>query len=310
MTDKSAAELEREAEAARVRVANTAETLRSKMTPGQLIDEMTGMFSSGDGSAALNNLKAQVRDNPLPLTLVGAGLAWLMLGQGSSSSSRDSGPRYGPGESYGIGEYDSREGWEGDYPTRDADLGDYGSAGRGGGSLTDKVTAAASSAMQMASEVTGSVQQAFSGTADSIERSAGDFAGRSRGMGSQARHAAEDMFEREPLVLAALGLTLGTAIGAMLPHTRLEDEALGKYGGKLRDAGEDLYEKGMEEAKEVAAEAYDAVKEEADRQGLTGDGDTTVADRVGEVFKSVTQRTEQSVRDKIGSKKQPNPRQD
>jgi hypothetical protein len=189
-------------------------------------------------------------------------------------------------------------------------LGDYGSAGRGGGSLTDKVTAAASSAMQMASEVTGSAQQAFSGTADSIERSAGDFAGRSRGMGSQARHAAEDMFEREPLVLAALGLTLGTAIGAMLPHTRLEDEALGKYGGKLRDAGEDLYEKGMEEAKEVAAEAYDAVKEEADRQGLTGDGDTTVADRVGEVFKSVTQRTEQSVRDKIGSKKQPNPRQD
>ena len=62
MTDKSAAELEREAEAARARVANTAETLRSKMTPGQLIDEMTGMFAGGDGSAAFNNLKAQVRD--------------------------------------------------------------------------------------------------------------------------------------------------------------------------------------------------------------------------------------------------------
>jgi hypothetical protein len=47
-------------------------------------------------------------------------------------------------------------------------------------------------------------------------------------MGAQARHAAEDMFEREPLVLAALGLTIGTAIGAMLPHTRIEDETLGK----------------------------------------------------------------------------------
>ena len=85
MTDKSAAELEREAEAARARVANTAETLRSKMTPGQLIDEMTGMLAGGDGSAAFNNLKAQVRDNPLPLTLVSAGLAWLMFGQGASS---------------------------------------------------------------------------------------------------------------------------------------------------------------------------------------------------------------------------------
>ena len=111
------------------------------------------------------------------------------------------------------------------------------------------------------------------------------------------------MFEREPLVLAALGLTLGTAIGAMLPHTRLEDETLGKYGRKLRDAGEDLYEKGMEEAKDVATEAYDAVKEEADQQGLTGDGQATVADRVGEVFKSAAERTEESVRDKIGSKK-------
>ncbi len=303
MTDKSAAELEREAEAARERVANTAESLRSKMTPGQLIDEMTGMFSSGDSSAALNTLKAQVRDNPLPLTLVGAGLAWLMLGQGSGSS-RDSEARYGTGERYGAGEYGSREGWDGDYPTSDADLGDYGSAGRGGGSLADKVTSAASSAIQMASEATGSVQQAFSGATDRIGRSAGDFAGRSRGMGSQARHAAEDMFEREPLVLAALGLTVGTAIGALLPHTRLEDEALGKYAGKLRDAGEDLYEKGMKEAKDVATVAYNEVKEAADREGLAGDEQATVAERVGEVVKSVAERTEESVRSKIGSTKE------
>jgi hypothetical protein len=306
MMDKSAAELELEAEAARARVANTAETLRSKMTPGQLIDEMTDIFSSGDGSAALNNLKAQVRDNPLPLTLVGAGLAWLMLGQGSSSS-RDSGARYG------TGEYDTREGWDGDYPSSDADLGDYGSAGRNGGegSITDKVTGAASSAMEMASEAAGSVGQTFGGARDSVigsahglAGSARSFAERSRGLGSHARHAAEDIFEREPLVLAALGLTLGTAIGAMLPHTRLEDETLGKYGRKLRDAGEDLYEKGMEEARDVAAEAYDAVKEAADQQGLTGVGEAPLAERAGEVFKSAAKRTEESVRDKVSSKKQ------
>lgn len=300
MTDKSAAELERDAEAARARVANTAETLRSKMTPGQLIDEMTGMFAGGDGSAALNNLKAQVRDNPLPLTLVGAGLAWLMLGQGGSSSS-DTGARYGAETRYGSGDFDTREGWDGDFPSSDADLGDYSSAGRGGGSIADKVTGAASSAMEMASDAAGSVKQTFAGAADSISGSAHGFADRSRGMGSQARHAAEDMFEREPLVLAALGLTLGTAIGALLPHTRLEDEALGKYGRKLRHVGEDLYEKGMEEAKDVAAEAYGAVKEEADRQGLRGDGEATVADRVGEVIKSAAERTEEKVRDKIGS---------
>ncbi|MER9679136.1 hypothetical protein NKJ23_07355 [Mesorhizobium sp. M0184] len=86
MTEKSAAELERDADIARARVADTADSIRSKMTPGQLIDEFTGIFS-GEGSAMLTNLKTQVRDNPLPLTLVGAGLAWLMLGKGTSVDS-------------------------------------------------------------------------------------------------------------------------------------------------------------------------------------------------------------------------------
>ena len=86
MSEKSAAELERDADIARAKVADTAESIRSKMTPGQLIDEFTGMFSGGDGSAMLGNLKSQVRDNPLPLTLIGAGLAWLMLGNGTSAT--------------------------------------------------------------------------------------------------------------------------------------------------------------------------------------------------------------------------------
>jgi hypothetical protein len=282
MIDKSAAELEREAEAARATVANTAETLRSKMTPGQLIDEMTGMFTGGDGSAALNNLKAQVRDNPLPLTLVGAGLAWLMFGQGASSS-------------HARARYGTRHGWEGDYPSS-ADLG-YRSAGRDGDSITDKVTGAASSAIEMASEAAGSAKQTFAGATDSIAGSARSFADRSRGPGGPAPPPPG----AEPLVFAALGLTIGTAIGAMLPHTRLEDETFGKYGRKLRHTGENLYEKGMEEAKDVAAEAYRAAKEEADRQGLTGDGQASVGDRVSEVFKSAAERTEESVRDKMGS---------
>ena len=82
MNDQSTAELERDAEIARAKVAQTAESIRSRMTPGQLIDEFTGVFSGGDGMAALGNLKTQIRDNPLPLTLIGTGLAWLVLGQG------------------------------------------------------------------------------------------------------------------------------------------------------------------------------------------------------------------------------------
>ena len=55
-------------------------SIRSRMSPGQLIDEFTGLFTGGDGATALNNLKGQIRDNPLPMALVGTGLAWLMMG--------------------------------------------------------------------------------------------------------------------------------------------------------------------------------------------------------------------------------------
>ena len=91
MTDKSASELEREAERARAQVADTAESIRDKMSPGQLMDEFTGYFSGGDGSVALRNLGSQVRDNPLPIVLVGAGLAWLMLGSSGQTNGSQSG---------------------------------------------------------------------------------------------------------------------------------------------------------------------------------------------------------------------------
>ena len=49
MTDTSTADLERQAEAARARVADTAESLRSKMTPGQMMEDVlkrVGILSS------------------------------------------------------------------------------------------------------------------------------------------------------------------------------------------------------------------------------------------------------------------------
>jgi uncharacterized protein YpuA (DUF1002 family) len=54
----------------------------------------------------------------------------------------------------------------------------------------------------------------------------------------------------------------------------------------------------MEQAKQVAAEAYEAVKEEADRQGSGGDADT-LAGKVGKVVESTAKRTEEAIRDRL-----------
>lgn len=283
MNSKTSEELEREAEMARAHVAETAEAIRSKMTPGQMIDEFTGMFKGGDGEAAFSNLKGQIRDNPLPLVLVGTGLAWLMLGQGSSQSpvgaSASRSPRFadnGGKSFYGMNDESREEG--------------------GGESVIDTVRDTASEAMSKARDVLGNAKDAL-GSAGSRATSTGThFKDQAAAMADRSKGAAVEVFDREPLLLAALGLALGTGIGAMLPNTELEDEHLGNVASKARAKAEDLLDRGVAEAKEVAAGAYETLKEQADQQA---GGEGTVVEKVANAVKSTAKRTEKLARDKI-----------
>lgn len=277
MSDKSAAQLEREAEAARARVFDTAETIRGKMTPGQLIDEFAGLFAGGESSAMLHNLKAQVRDNPLPVTLVGAGLAWLMFGNGNlagASAPSQTAPR--------------RTG------------NDHAASAAG---ITDKVSGAVSSVGSAISGAGESVSDLASNTAGRLSEQAGHLSSTATrltanagDLAANARGAAQDLLQREPLALAAVGLAVGAAIGAMLPHTAVEDQQFGAYGDKLRNSAKDMVDKGLDQAQEVAAETYQSVKDEADRQGSA---QGTLADRARAVGRAAADQTERAVRERL-----------
>ncbi|MER9432935.1 hypothetical protein [Mesorhizobium sp. M0408] len=299
MTEKSAAELERDADIARARVADTADSIRSKMTPGQLIDEFTGMFS-GEGSAMLSNLKAQVRDNPLPLTLVGAGLAWLMLGKGTSLDSSAPGAYRSGRPSGGSRNFSDRqsfgEGWQ---ESSSEYYGAESEAAGGGSMLSD----AADSVASVAGGAIEAVADLASGAREKLRSTGGQVASGVSDAAAQARESALDLFQREPLAMAAVGLAVGTAIGVMLPHTATEDEQLGRYSDQLRESAEVVLENGMEQAKQVAAEAYKTVKEEADRQGASGD--ETLVDRIGEVAKKTASKTEEAIRDRLPETDEP-----
>ena len=51
------------------------------MTPGQVIDQLSDYARDGAAATIVQNLKNQSLNNPLPLLMMGASFAWLMLGK-------------------------------------------------------------------------------------------------------------------------------------------------------------------------------------------------------------------------------------
>src|SRR5438552_18200642 len=71
-------QLEREAEETRCQLAGTLEELRDRMTPGHVVDELVDYTRSGPAAEFLRNLGSEVRENPMPLVLIGIGKAGVM----------------------------------------------------------------------------------------------------------------------------------------------------------------------------------------------------------------------------------------
>ncbi|MGP1397956.1 MAG: DUF3618 domain-containing protein [Inquilinaceae bacterium] len=84
-TDRTPEEIERDIDRTRAHMDSTISQIQDKLSPGQLMDEALNYFQDGPGEFG-RNLGRAVRDNPMPVALLGLGAAWLMI---SGSSRRD-----------------------------------------------------------------------------------------------------------------------------------------------------------------------------------------------------------------------------
>jgi hypothetical protein len=84
--------LEQETEQTRAAFERTLEELRARISPGQLVDQLTEYARGGPAAAFLRNLGQRTVDNPLPLVVIGAGLAWLIVANGRATRGESSGP--------------------------------------------------------------------------------------------------------------------------------------------------------------------------------------------------------------------------
>jgi hypothetical protein len=78
-------QLERQAAETRARLAETLDALRFRMTPGQVFEQVVDYASYGLPAEFLRNLGREVYKNPMPLVLIGIGIAWLMAANSRSS---------------------------------------------------------------------------------------------------------------------------------------------------------------------------------------------------------------------------------
>ena len=292
----SSEQLEHEAEATRARIEATLAELRGRISPGQIADQAFDYARQTGGGDFVRHLGRQVADNPLPVALMGAGLAWLMMSQRRNGEAIE---RKGDGsvdatEPVSFNEWDrtvamasefektSRRATKASTTTGKAKRAASQAYERGGEMAesayetgADAAEAGASTASRAygkAQELAGSaydraseaVDRARESTAEAYDR-ARDAASRTVSSAVQSTRGLTRFMQEEPLVVAGLGIALGAVIGALLPPTEIENRTMGEASDQLkRDAREAAREQ-WERGKEIAEDGWDEAKDAARR---------------------------------------------
>ncbi|PZQ57321.1 MAG: hypothetical protein DI570_19890 [Phenylobacterium zucineum] len=272
---KSSADLEREVEETRGQIDRTVDALKDKMQPRELFDEATRMMS-GTSNKVLTTAVQQLRENPIPIALIGLGVAWLAISQ----TRRD--PTLGG--AYPNGYYPTYEGYDDEESIRDKVKAKAEQA-------KAKLSKTAQSAKEKLSSATHSAEDGVAEARGRVARFASDARVKAGEYGSAARHRFDDALESEPLVIGAIGLAVGAAIGASIPSTPVER----RYIGPAREKAADVAKTQIDSLKDVAGRAYSQVKDELHRQtGPAGEG-TTLRDKAG----AIAEAGARTVRDEL-----------
>ncbi|MES2711423.1 MAG: DUF3618 domain-containing protein [Pseudomonadota bacterium] len=293
--NKSPGQIEREVEATRASVSGTLDELRGKFEPRQIVDQVVEQVAdyarSSGGAEFARNLGASMRDNPLPVMLIGAGIGWLLLSGSNGSSTRyaparrelptggyrsgmSDALRSGPEHvSHAVGSTREGVGQFRDSASRVASsataaVGDAASrVSDAGSAVADRISGAASEGMRMAgdlgervSDVAGRVGERVSDATATL----GDNFDAARDSVSALSHDAMDklgsLAEEQPLLLGLLGVALGAAVGAALPRTRTEDRLLGETRDTVVNRIAEVSGDALEEVRTVAGEQIEQVK--------------------------------------------------
>ena len=243
--DKSPEEIEREIEQTRSRLSRDIDELGNKLSPSNLKEEAkTAIKDAAQG--AVSNVGEQarrtssrlvevIRENPLPVIAVGAGVTWLLTQRSRSDVSGDRMARYA-------------------YTGPERRQGRHWKSGSGG---TGRVGSSVSGVKESVSEAASGVAERASEIKERVGERMEEIGGQARWQTQRVKTNLEHAAEENPLALAVGAAVVGLALGLLLPGTQREDEIMGSTRDQLVDRAEET----IERAKDAAVEAGQQVKE-------------------------------------------------
>ena len=275
----STEQLEREAELNRARLAASLEELRN-VTPGRVMDEILGYAKSGSADL-LRGIGNQVVQHPLPATLIGAGLAWMIMSSGSSgrgtaydtttrttsSGSWFSGTGSSAVESTGDRASSAMHGLKDTAQNAISGIGD--SIDSATGAVKDRAQSAVSTLSDTASGIGDSLSSAYGTVSESVVSAANTCVDAANSIIPSQDELVQtgqriwDFCKDQPLVVAGLGLAIGAAIGSSIPTTEAERRLMGETADQLKQKAQDLIADPLKSANQMAKSVGEQIIDEA-----------------------------------------------
>jgi ElaB/YqjD/DUF883 family membrane-anchored ribosome-binding protein len=280
MATKETARLEHEAEQTRARLEQTLGELRARMSPGQLMDQATDYFRHNSARAFVSNLRDEVVHNPVPVALIGAGIAWLALSGtmgrrrngdrmhmerdwGETSATAQDLAHGGGGISAAERARRTAEGWVDDARDAVSDMGERAST-----AYDETIGRARETAADWSEGASATAHDVRERAADMYDETKGGvrrMARKAAGYGRAARDAVQpdgslvNFCREQPMLVAGLGLAVGAALAAMIPSSRAERQVMGETSREVQDR-----------IKETASDTWRAIDGERSGQEASG----------------------------------------
>jgi hypothetical protein len=234
---RSSDEIRRDIERQRDELDVTTKVLQHKLAPRELAEQLWHDMRDRVGGGA-DEVVHLVKRHPLPLGLIGAGIAWWIY---ESSSGR--GPSFGNGDDY--------------------DRDDTGVGSMSTGSYRSGSGSSYASAYQSGGE------EESEGWRQRAGRAAQRSSERLRTGAASARHGFTEAVDRNPLALGAACFSLGVLAGIAVPSSGWEVRTLGdtsaKVGNRAKRAATGAAVRAAVEGARAAQGAADRLRDVAER---------------------------------------------